>query len=122
MPTATSAYSLPEPTTEEIDLPTVLAALADPVRLATVRTIAAAGEMTCGHVGTEAGLNIGKSTLSHHLRVLREAGITRTRVVGARRYISLRRQDLDSRFPDLLGTVLKATETSTVPAPAPQPA
>jgi DNA-binding transcriptional ArsR family regulator len=44
--------------------------------------------------------------MSHHLRVLREAGLTRTRVEGTRRYVSLRREDLQARFPGLLEAVL----------------
>jgi DNA-binding transcriptional ArsR family regulator len=44
--------------------------------------------------------------MSHHLRVLREAGLTRTRVEGAKRYVSLRREDLQARFPGLLEAVL----------------
>jgi DNA-binding transcriptional ArsR family regulator len=44
--------------------------------------------------------------MSHHLKVLREAGLTRTRVDGVRRYVSLRRQDVDGRFPGLLDAVV----------------
>ncbi|NYI07528.1 ArsR/SmtB family transcription factor [Allostreptomyces psammosilenae] len=103
-----------QPAPEEIDLPTVLGALADPVRLATVRAIDAAGELTCGQVHEEIGEPCGKSTMSHHLRILREAGLTGTRIDGARRLVSLRRDDLDARFPGLLGAVL----ARPVPGPA----
>ena len=48
----------------------------------------------------------GKSTLSHHLRVLREAGITHTHVLGSRREVSLRWGDLETRFPGLLTAIL----------------
>ncbi|MHB8620628.1 MAG: hypothetical protein ACYDAG_13825 [Chloroflexota bacterium] len=44
--------------------------------------------------------------MSHHFRVLREAGVTRTRVEGAHRYVTLGRADLDARFPGLLDAVL----------------
>lgn len=91
---------------------TVLAALADPGRLATVRTLASAGEATCGQVSEVSGLNVGKSTVSHHLRILREAGITHTRLDGPRRYVSLRRDDLDLRFPGLLDAVLTGAGAS----------
>jgi DNA-binding transcriptional ArsR family regulator len=46
------------------------------------------------------------STGSYHLRLLREAGITRTRAEGTERHISLRRDDLDERFPGLLDAVI----------------
>jgi DNA-binding transcriptional ArsR family regulator len=42
------------------------------------------------------------STCSYHLRLLREAGVTRTRAEGTQRFISLRREDLDGRFPGLV--------------------
>jgi DNA-binding transcriptional ArsR family regulator len=97
---------LAQPARDALDLPTVLAALADPARLATVRTLGAAGEESCARILEESRLDCTKSTMSHHLKVLREAGLTRTRVEGARRYVSLRREDLDARFPGLLDAVL----------------
>lgn len=98
--------SLAGPDTADLDLVTVLNALADPVRLTYVQALAAAGASTlCGEVLRDSGITITKSTLSHHLRVLREAGLTRTRVVGTRRQVSLRRDDLEERFPGLLDAV-----------------
>jgi DNA-binding transcriptional ArsR family regulator len=99
------ARNLPEPTVDELDLVAVLQALGDPVRL----TLAAAlskydGPATCSVDSYEIG--VSASTLSHHWRVLREAGVTRTEVQGRRRLISLRRDDLDVRFPGLLDSVL----------------
>lgn len=95
------------PPVEELTLPKVLAALADPARLATVRTLARVGESACGRIQHDAGLEVSKSTMSHHLRILREAGITHSRVQGARRLLTLRRDDLDRRFPGLLDAVLQ---------------
>ncbi len=91
-----------EPETDALDLTTVLQALGDPVRLQIVRTLAGCDEQTCGSFD----LGVGKATRSHHFRVLREAGVTRTRVEGTHRHVSLRREDLDARFPGLLGAVL----------------
>ncbi|MCO6008818.1 metalloregulator ArsR/SmtB family transcription factor [Actinoallomurus purpureus] len=99
------------PPVEELTLPKVLAALADPARLATVRTLARAGESACGQIQHDAGLEVSKSTMSHHLRILREAGITHSRVQGARRLLTLRRDDLDRRFPGLLDAVLHSELT-----------
>lgn len=95
-----------EPAIEQLDLPTVLAALADPGRLAIVRALADQGEECCNKVGELAGLTVGKSTLSHHMKVLRESGVTRTRAQGTHRYVSLRRAELDEAFPQLLDAVL----------------
>lgn len=105
-----------QPGREAIDLTTVLAALADPGRLAVVRALAARVEACCSEVQELAGIDCCKSTMSHHLRVLREAGITDTRIAGARRYVSLRSRDLADRFPGLLDAVLGSITVSPVSA------
>jgi DNA-binding transcriptional ArsR family regulator len=96
------------PPVEELRLPKVLAALADPARLAAVRALATNGESACTALQMEAGLRISRSTFSHHQRILREAGIIRAEVRGAQRILSLRRDDLDICFPGLLEAVVSA--------------
>jgi DNA-binding transcriptional ArsR family regulator len=86
----------------ELEMARVLHALSDPVRLDVVRQLDGAGECRCGAFEAP----VGKSTLSHHLKVLREAGITEKRSVGTTRIVSLRRAALDERFPGLLDAVL----------------
>jgi DNA-binding transcriptional ArsR family regulator len=99
-----------EPARSEIELPAVLAALADPARLATVRVLARlSGPIACAELRDQAALDFTKSTMSHHLKVLREAGVTHTRVTGVHRYVSLRRDDLDNAFPGLLDAVVGVT-------------
>ena len=97
-----------EPAAEDIQLLRVLAALADPHRLAAVRFVAQHGESWCAQVIEEAGLPMTKPTFSHHLRILREAGIVTKRIQGAKGYMSLRKTDLDRRFPGLLDCVISA--------------
>lgn len=97
-----------EPAAEDFQLPKVLAALADPHRLAAVRFVAHNGESWCSQVMQEAGLAMTKSTFSHHLRILREAGILTKRIQGAKGYTRLRKDDLDSRFPGLIDSILTA--------------
>jgi DNA-binding transcriptional ArsR family regulator len=97
-----------EPAAEDIRLPRVLAALADPHRLAAVRFVARNGESWCAQVIEEAGLPMTKPTFSHHLRILREAGIVTKRIQGARGYMCLRKADLDRRFPGLIDSVIRA--------------
>ena len=99
---------------DDFDLPRVLAALADPHRLAAVRFVARRGESWCSQVIQEAGLGTSKSTFSHHLRILREAGIVTKRIQGAKGYMSLRKNDLDRRFPGLIDSILSA-DTEPVP-------
>ena len=97
--------TLPQPSTDDIDLVTVLRALADPVRLEVLREMAAAGEPSpC--TAENYDVDVKAATLSHHFRVLREAGVTTTYVEGRRRWVELRRADLDKRFPGLLDSVL----------------
>jgi DNA-binding transcriptional ArsR family regulator len=95
-----------QPDLAAIDIATLLQALSDPVRLEIVRQLdAAASEgLTCGQLE----LPVGKSTCSHHLKVLLHAGVTTEREEGTRKYVRLRRDELDGRFPGVLGSVLGA--------------
>jgi DNA-binding transcriptional ArsR family regulator len=97
---------LTEPPAADFGLPQVLAALADPHRLATVRYVARNGESWCSQVMQDAGLEMSKSTFSHHLRILREAGIVSKRIQGTKGYMRLRKDDLDARFPGLIDAIL----------------
>jgi len=100
-----AAPPLSHPATGELTLEAVLHALSDPVRLQVVRTLAAEQDArACGTFG----LPVSKSTASHHFRVLREAGVITQEVHGRERLITLRRADLDVRFPGLLGSILAA--------------
>ena len=90
------------PSREELELEAVLHALSDPARLAIVRHLANGNECACGAFDVE----LSKATLSHHYKVLRECGVVRSRAEGRKRLLSLRRDDLDARFPGLLEAVL----------------
>ena len=100
----TTTGLLAMPAEESIELTAVLQALADPLRLQIVRELDGVDERSCGLFA----LTVAPSTRSHHFRVLREAGIVRTRVAGTRRLVSIRRPELDRRFPGLLDAVLAA--------------
>jgi DNA-binding transcriptional ArsR family regulator len=94
------------PAKAELDLPTILRTVGDPLRLTIVRVLADDRERNCGEISSTLGLPT--STCSYHLRLLREAGLTRTRAVGTERYISLRRDDLDVRYPGLLDVLVES--------------
>jgi len=96
------------PAREQIELASVLYALSDPVRLSIVETLSGGGEVSCG----EFGMDLPKSTVSHHFRVLREAGVTKTRAQSTRVFLSLRRDDLEARFPGLLDSIVSANRKS----------
>jgi DNA-binding transcriptional ArsR family regulator len=96
---------------DTVDVLTVLHALSDPVRLEIVRQLAGcvgSSELKCGQVE----LPVGKSTASHHLKTLYEAGIVATREQGTSKYIRLRRDALNERFPGLIDSVLSAAAVS----------
>ncbi|CAN5133542.1 helix-turn-helix domain-containing protein [soil metagenome] len=92
------------PDIEDVALCRVLYALSDPIRLEVVRKLANSGDATC--FALDAGKP--KSTMSHHFRVLREAGLVHTRIEGPTHINNLRRDDVDRRFPGLLSAVLFA--------------
>ena len=94
----------PAPSRTQLRLPVVLFALSDPARLHIVKTLDAQGETTCAAFG----LRLAKSSCSRHFKVLREAGLMRTRRHGTAYLNTLRRTDLDARFPGLLDAVLRA--------------
>jgi DNA-binding transcriptional ArsR family regulator len=111
-----------EPAAADFQLPRILAALADPHRLATVQYVARNGESWCTQVMQEAGLAMSKSTFSHHLRILREAGLVTKRIQGTKGYTRLRKDDLDRRFPGLMDSIIGAEAGEPAPGQAGDPA
>ncbi|MGW2326308.1 ArsR/SmtB family transcription factor [Streptomyces sp. NPDC001700] len=95
---------LPEPAVEGLRLETVLGALSDPLRLLIVRKLLLESEQfdhSCGWFG----IDRPKSSLTHHFKALREAGVTRQRQYGLERRSHVRVADLNDRFPGLLDLV-----------------
>ena len=107
---------LAHPTTDQIDLANVLTALGDATRLAIAAELARQqdGPVACSHFLMFAS----KTNLSYHLAKLREAGVTRTEVSGTSRFTTLRRSDLEQRFPGLLDSVLAAAKETVPPQDA----
>ena len=98
----------PYPEKEAITLAGLLYALSDSIRLEIVMTLSD---------GTEKGAYEFKSlckspTLAYHFRILREAGITKTRIEGRYHFISLRSEDLNTSFPGLIDTIVKSAKSS----------
>jgi DNA-binding transcriptional ArsR family regulator len=100
------AEVLPQPKRDELELSRVLHALSDPVRLKIVSSVATDGECPMGEIDVP----VTKSTCTHHFKVLREAGVLAQRQVGTTRLNTIRREDLDARFPGLLDTVLRSVD------------
>ncbi|NHN29804.1 ArsR/SmtB family transcription factor [Paenibacillus agricola] len=92
----------------DIQLSSILYALSDPIRLYLVDIIYKTGERTCGEIDVP----VVKSTLSHHYRTLREAGIIQVRIQGTQRFLTIRTDDLEARFPGLLTSILHSYHIS----------
>ncbi|EPF16533.1 Helix-turn-helix domain [Cedecea davisae] len=97
------------PEREQIRLENVLFALGNPLRLEIVKSLADGVELSCGALRKD----VAKSTMTHHWRVLRDSGVIWQRPQGRENLISLRREDLDARFPGLLETLLRVMVDET---------
>jgi DNA-binding transcriptional ArsR family regulator len=96
----------PHPAPEEFTLERIFYALSDPVRLEIVRCLSRVAEATCGEL--DGGRP--KSSMSHHFRILRDAGLVHTHVAGTVHQNTLRRAELEVRFPGLLSAILVQKE------------
>ena len=105
------AKPLYHPERDQIALSAVLDALSDPIRLGIVLDLIDGAERNASWFLDRAS----KTNLTYHLGRLREAGVTRTRIAGAMRMISLRRDDLDARFPGLLDAVVAGARAEQGP-------
>ncbi len=105
------APQYPVPDIAEVDLVEVLRALGDPARIKIARVLADGRPHPKTPEMFECDLQ--KSTLSHHFKILREAGLTRTIVTGRTHEIQLRRDELDTRFPGLLDSVLGSASSAS---------
>ncbi|MFC8719697.1 ArsR/SmtB family transcription factor [Kitasatospora sp. NPDC057198] len=95
---------LPEPSVGELRLEEVMGALSSSLRLTIVRKLLLESE-EFDHPCQWFGLDRPKSSLTHHFKALREAGVTRQRQYGLERRSQVRVADLNARFPGLLDLV-----------------
>lgn len=102
---------LTHPEVTNLDLLDVLHALSDPTRMRIVQTLRHDAERACGTFPVE----VAPSSLTHHFRVLREAGVIRQREDGHRRLTTLRVDDLEERFPGLFDGIFAAYDRQTAP-------
>lgn len=102
---------LVHPDASAMDLFDVLSALSDPIRQQIVVTVARYPGIACGRIE----LGIAKSSMSHHYRVLREAGILHQTDQGTSRASKIRHADLESRFPGLIDMVLRESRVGVAP-------
>ena len=93
------------PAIEQVELTDIMYALSDPTRLEIVARLANAGrKMTCG----EFDLNRPKSSMSHHFKILRSAGLVETLIEGTEHMNALRVVEIEQKFPGVLQSILKS--------------
>lgn len=100
---------LPQPARDEIDLSVVFSTLSDPLRrtaIAILATLPDGLERNC----VSFGFPVAKASLTHHFKILREAGLISQIDYGNRRASCLRRDDIEARFPGLLTMLVKELE------------
>jgi DNA-binding transcriptional ArsR family regulator len=90
----------------DVTLVEVMRALSDPIRLRIVQVLADGEEHPKG--ADVWPFDVQKSTMAHHFKTLREAGLTRTIVAGRSHTIQLRRAELDAKFPGLIDALVAA--------------
>lgn len=91
------------PTVDQLNLSTILNALGDPIRLEIIKHLAQNCETTCACCN----IDMQKSALSHHFKVLRESGLINVRIEGKQRFLSIRYDHIKERFPGLLDAIIK---------------
>jgi DNA-binding transcriptional ArsR family regulator len=110
--------SLPMPSAEDIRLPELVKAISDQGRL---RIVMALADGDFHSTDDLPGLDVQKSTVSHHLRTLREAGFTETQFTGRNCAIRLRTSELDSRFPGFVEALTSPAAIADLNTPEPSP-
>ncbi|MGT2908074.1 ArsR/SmtB family transcription factor [Streptococcus dentiloxodontae] len=97
--------ALYHPDIEDIQIEQILYALSEPIRLAIFKELYnSMQERSCSYFS-----DLGqKNNLSHHYKMLRESGLIRVRVEGRQRFISLRLEELNQKFPGLLDSIYKS--------------
>ena len=88
---------------KRLPLSAVFYALSDPARLEVILSLLQTDEVSCGQCKSD----LSKSTMSHHFKVLREAGLIQKREDGKMHYISLCAVDIEARLPGFLKTLSK---------------
>jgi ArsR family transcriptional regulator len=102
----------PQAVITDQDLVRVARALADPTRVQILRAVASAPCLCCGAIGRE--VPVRPATVSHHLRVLADAGLVETRRDGQFINVQINRRRLDEFREALACIAAEAAAESTM--------
>ena len=97
-----------QPPIESITITKVFNALSEPNRVKIIRCLSESFENNCTSYSMK--LNLPKSTVSHHIKVLREAGLIQARIEGKEHIYSLRKEEIETKFPGLLQMITQIGE------------
>ena len=107
------------PSADDITVEAILHALCDPVRMdifARMASAACAQPCTAYAVCENSGKAVPKSTLSQHMKVLRDAGLIRSERKGVEMHNLSRCAEVDKRFPGLLPAIMAAHKAQVADA------
>jgi DNA-binding transcriptional ArsR family regulator len=93
------------PKLKKIPFAQVMQALSDPCRISIMQALIESKELACNELPSE----LAKATLSHHVCVLRDAGLINTRIEGTKCINSVRHEAFEDFFPGLLDLIHKAS-------------
>jgi DNA-binding transcriptional ArsR family regulator len=97
------------PSMQDVTVEGILHALSDPVRVAIFAAVVSADcPRNCSNFLTVGNRRIPKSTLSQHLKALRDAGLILGERQGVEMHLVPRCAEIDQRFPGLLPAILNA--------------
>jgi DNA-binding transcriptional ArsR family regulator len=114
------ARPLTHPHIDDVTVAGILHALSDPVRLGIVnKLLKSPAGMNCTQTTLKLKLTMPKSTCSQHYRILREAGLIVSERKGVDLSSRVRASELETRFPGLLGSILKSYTKETASAVRP---
>ena len=108
------------PPIEDVTVEGILHALSDPVRAAIFADLATSScPYNCSNFLNVTEKKIPKSTLSHHFKTLREAGLIRAERRGVEMHNTSRCSEIESRFPGLIAAIVSAYKAQMESMPAP---
>lgn len=96
------------PAIEDVPVEAILHALSDPVRVSLFIQVMAQDCSNCRMLGSVLQAPIPKSTLSQHMRTLREAGLVRGERRGTEMRNTGRWAEMDALYPGLLDAIMSA--------------
>lgn len=98
------ARNFSHPSMKDLTIDGVLHALSDPIRREIVVRLCDGQEKSCAK---SCAADLAPSTISFHHKVLRENGLIRSEKVGVEVRNTLRKSEIDKKFPGLLDSILK---------------